>query len=265
MKQPSTHIKSFDFLDNLEVFQASDYLADFPMHFHDVISLTLVQRQCECTEVGDLKLLTPPGSLSLTYPDEIHANPNINDGSYAFLTYYLSPDVFRHFNGGKDFIFRERVIQDNHLYHLLFTWAINKQAPPEKEAHFTKIMHYLAQFHLLEKNKFNCEKKIDGPDLTEVLDFIQHNLNEKISLEMLANMLDLSRFAFIRRFKKVIGITPAQYLTIKRVEAAKKILRRGNSLVDTALSVGFYDQSHLTNNFKRLTGMTPKVYQTSSL
>lgn len=255
------NIQSFNFLDNIEVLQASDYLADFPLHFHDVVCLTLVQRECECTEVGNLKLLTPRGSISLTYPEEIHANPNVNDGSYAFLTYYLSPDVLRFFNGGKDYLFRERVVQDPHLYQMLYQWALAKEPLIQKEANFVQIMQYFAQFHLMDKKEISLEDIIEGVDFIEVLAFIQHNLQEKISLENLANMLDLSRFAFIRRFKKAIGITPAQYITIKRVEAAKKILRQGNSLVDTAFSVGFYDQSHLTNNFKKLTGVTPKVYQ----
>lgn len=256
-----THLQHFDFLDNIEMLHASAYTADFPLHFHDVVCLTLVRRECECTEVGDLKLLAPPGGISLTYPEEIHANPNINDGSYAFLTYYLSPDVLRYFNGGKDFVFRERVLQDPALFQMLYHWAFADKAGPFAEQQLADILTQLTTHHLLDKDQLRSTQLESPLNFQEILGYIQQNLDQKISLETLSKMLGLSRFAFIRRFKSQIGITPAQYITIKRVEAAKKLLRSGNTVVDTAFSVGFYDQSHLTNAFKKLTGVTPGVYQ----
>jgi AraC-like DNA-binding protein len=50
---------------------------------------------------------------------------------------------------------------------------------------------------------------------------------------------------------------PAAYRRALRVQAAQKLLRRGEPARDVALACGFYDQAHLTRHFKAVTGVTP--------
>ena len=261
MKIPITSVRRFGFLDSVEIFQARDYQQDFPLHFHDVLCLTLVQSGYECTEVEGKKLLSPIGSISLTYQEEIHANPNINDGSYSFLTYYLSPEVLRYFYGGKDFAFIERVVQDHSLFSMLYGWAQEEAPINIREQNLQSIIQYFVRHHIRPRGSNDNSSTISNRQLNDVLSYMNENLDSKITIEQLAKMADSDSFKFIRSFKKEKGITPIQYLTIKRVEKAKRLLKRGNTSVDTALSVGFYDQSHFTKNFKRLTGITPRVYQ----
>ncbi|MEL6357974.1 MAG: AraC family ligand binding domain-containing protein, partial [Bacteroidota bacterium] len=97
-----TQFKRYPFFDQLEVLNADGYLADFPLHSHDVVSLTLVRSGVETTRVKGKELRATVGSISLTYPDELHANPNLNGGDYNFTTFYLSPDLLYRLNGGKE-------------------------------------------------------------------------------------------------------------------------------------------------------------------
>lgn len=50
------------------------------------------------------------------------------------------------------------------------------------------------------------------------------------------------------------------FRTQRRIERAKSLLKKGLPFVQTALGVGFSDQSHFSNTFRRLTGATPKQY-----
>ena len=98
--------------------------------------------------------------------------------------------------------------------------------------------------------------------LKQVLDLIGDRLSEEISIEQMADYLDLSPFHFCHQFKKSVGITPHQYVMQQRVDLAKRMLKRQTiPLSDVAFDCGFSNQSHLGRVFKRYTGTTPKRYQ----
>ncbi|CAM5537911.1 AraC family transcriptional regulator OS=Streptomyces fumanus OX=67302 GN=GCM10018772_29740 PE=4 SV=1 [Streptomyces fumanus] len=50
----------------------------------------------------------------------------------------------------------------------------------------------------------------------------------------------------------------------RRVERARQLLLAGRAPADVATATGFYDQAHLTRHFKRLVGVTPGRYRTST-
>jgi len=83
-----------------------------------------------------------------------------------------------------------------------------------------------------------------------------------ITIEKLAAESCLSRKQFERKFSELIGITPKQYLKIIRLQYALYLRSRNNRLniTDLAHESGYYDQAHFINDFKQLTGFTPKHY-----
>lgn len=201
--------------------------------------------------------MAPKGSISLTNADEAHSNPNVNQQDYSFLTYYVSPDVIRYFCQQKTFTFSSRVVQDPALFQLFFQLA---QLSHPKEQSFETAIHYLVKHYIKQTGR----ERANNPGswkLEEVLAYIQENIESKILIKQLAFIADCSSFQLIRRFKKAKGITPAQYITIKRIEVAKQLLKQGNTVVDTALSVGFFDQSHFSHAFRKFCGMSPAAYQ----
>jgi AraC family transcriptional regulator len=100
--------------------------------------------------------------------------------------------------------------------------------------------------------------------LKQVLDYVHGHLDQEIKLETLACLLDMSQFHFSRLFKQSLGISPHQYLLQQRVEQAKQLLKHTDRLiVDIALDCGFNSHSHLSRQFRQLTGVTPKAYRAS--
>lgn len=98
--------------------------------------------------------------------------------------------------------------------------------------------------------------------LSQVLDYIDAYLDRNIKLADLAQLLDMSPFHFSRLFKQSIGMTPHQYLSQQRVERAKQLLKKTDRLIiDIALECGFSSHSHLSKQFRQITGMTPKAYR----
>lgn len=254
----SAILKRFDFLDQLEILEARGYQADFPSHLHEQLCLTLTTQGVECTQVNNQELISPFQGISLTYADEIHANPNKNNGSYSFLTYYISPDVIRYFSGYQSCFFRDRIILNAHLYRELFKYGGSSNQSEEK---FGDILRYLIQHYQINSKNHTIGEKMEKLDFSEVVSYIEYHFADPISIQFLARMKGLNRFSFIRNFKQFKGITPAQYVTLKRIEAVKKMLRKGEPIIEAALKSGFYDQSHMSRNFKKITGITPRSYQ----
>jgi AraC family transcriptional regulator len=102
-------------------------------------------------------------------------------------------------------------------------------------------------------------RSLTHPQLQQAIDYIHTHLERDLSLAELASVINISPTYFASLFKQSMGISPHQYVIQQRVEQAKLMLSKTDlAIADIALKVGFSSQSHLTQQFKRLTGMTPK-------
>jgi len=97
--------------------------------------------------------------------------------------------------------------------------------------------------------------------LRRVMDYIRSNLGRDLSLDNLAIVACLSPRHFVRAFRTSLGVNPHQYVLAERVREAKRLLAGPSAIVEVALKLGFASQSHFTDVFRRMTGMTPKRYR----
>lgn len=97
--------------------------------------------------------------------------------------------------------------------------------------------------------------------LKRVLDFIDGNLAESISLADLAAASGLTRMHFAAQFRAATGVRPHEYLLRRRIEHAQEMLRGSNEpIVDVALQVGFQTQAHFTSTFRKFVGQPPRAW-----
>jgi AraC family transcriptional regulator len=97
-----------------------------------------------------------------------------------------------------------------------------------------------------------------------VANFIEENLTEDISLGMLADLVRLSPYHFLRSFKRSFGEPPYRYYTGRRIERAKALLASPRaSVTEIGFQVGFSGTSAFSATFHRITGQTPTDYRRS--
>ncbi len=94
-----------------------------------------------------------------------------------------------------------------------------------------------------------------------VVIYIEENLTKELSLQKLADEIELSKYQLIRGFRKEEGTTPWKFLIEKRIKKVKELLKEGVSPGHAAVEAGFYDQSHMNKVFREITEQTPKEYQ----
>jgi AraC-like DNA-binding protein len=97
--------------------------------------------------------------------------------------------------------------------------------------------------------------------IQDILVYINNNLTEKITLDLLQEKFSISKYYISRSFKKQIGYTLVEYLTTKRILLAKELILNGMYANDAALEVGFLDYSNFYRAFKQITGMSPYEFK----
>lgn len=105
-------------------------------------------------------------------------------------------------------------------------------------------------------------KRHDIDRLKLVLQYIHSSYPQKLSLNDLARLSNLSKYYFCRFFKSAVGKTPMDYLHWYRVVQAEQLLRDTDlKVIDIALDVGFHDLSHFIRLFHKQTGTTPSRFR----
>ncbi len=93
---------------------------------------------------------------------------------------------------------------------------------------------------------------------------VHQDFAEEISVRELARLAGLSQSQFERRFRKVLGVSPKEYLIRVRVRNACRLLEQSDwTIARVANECGFYDHSHFSHAFRRAMGATPSAYRES--
>ena len=93
-----------------------------------------------------------------------------------------------------------------------------------------------------------------------ILDYIQENLAEPLSLDQIASQFYLSKHYLCRIFKSATGFSVMEYIIYSRVLRARQLLQEGVSVQQAGEMSGFSDNSHFIRTFGHLTGVTPGRY-----
>ncbi len=92
--------------------------------------------------------------------------------------------------------------------------------------------------------------------------WIDAHAHESIDLATVAGQVDLSPFHFLRIFRRVVGVSPHQYLVRARLRRAARLLASDSRpITDLALDVGFADLSNFVRTFHRAAGVSPKAFR----
>ncbi len=164
---------------------------------------------------------------------------------------------------GEDYMpyFTETVLFHNDLVpslRELHLMLMQEEKDFKKEEMFLLIIEQLISEydHVLDAKS----QQKSNSEIKSVCDFFESSYMKNITLNELSDLTGLSKYYLVRSFTKQKGISPYSYLETIRIGKAKKFLEQGIMPVDVALQTGFTDQSHFTNFFKKLIGLTPKQY-----
>lgn len=100
-----------------------------------------------------------------------------------------------------------------------------------------------------------------SPQIQLALRHIDENICAMLPLEELSEISGLSLSGFKQKFRRETGISPREYINIKKIKKAKELLSSGMSVTDTAFALDFSSSSYFSVLFKQMEDISPSEYR----
>ncbi|OUS23982.1 hypothetical protein A9Q99_25855 [Gammaproteobacteria bacterium 45_16_T64] len=124
------------------------------------------------------------------------------------------------------------------------------------------VLVELIRFHIHKEGSHNFIAALFDPQIGQALTLMHKHPDTHWTLELLASKVAMSRAAFARRFKEMVGQTMFQYLTTVRIRVASDLLRYSQQPVaDIAEAVGYVSDMAFAKVFKDQIGVTPVAWR----
>jgi AraC-like DNA-binding protein/quercetin dioxygenase-like cupin family protein len=257
---------------------------DHNWHFHSEYQLFIVLRGTGTRFIGDHVQSFRPGDLVLTGPDLPHlwrSDPEYFEGDSLLRTegivIYFPEDFFRNPFLEKLEMYSVRQLLAKAARGVSFTGAaaekvggMMKELREKKDfdgiLQLLKILQVLAgtdAFQLLANPGYsNSLKQSDTERMNQVHAHVMKNFREKITLEEVAAIANMTPSSFSRYFKMHANKTFSEFLTGIRIGyACKLIIEKKINITQACYDSGFNTLSNFNRQFKDLTGFTPLEYR----
>lgn len=124
---------------------------------------------------------------------------------------------------------------------------------------FRELFIVINQF--IKSNKSTTIKASGNPIVLKTISYIENNLAKTLSLKEIADYIGLDSFYLSHIFSKEVGTTIHKYVVKKRLNFAKKMLDEGYTVKQITKMIGFNDESHFIQTFKKEFTVTPNKYK----
>jgi AraC-like DNA-binding protein len=123
-----------------------------------------------------------------------------------------------------------------------------------------QIINYLARITYL--SKANQQSSAEKDILSVSTSYIEENLGQRITVEDVANFVNMGYEKFRKLFTLHYNISPGNYIIHRRIEASQRLLSQTDiSIKEVAFQLGYIDTYTFSKQFKKITGRTPSDFR----
>lgn len=246
-------------------------------HYHSAFEISACMKGGGIYNVGGREYPFSPGDLFVFSTDENHCVTQVEGPVFELINIQFEPRFLWSYKGLLQLFFNrsenfsnkfptghpttQKIFSNIHLIEKEFS-----ENKPENKLKISTILIEILIDMIRDFDYVDFEKDFSGytsipNELEKVITYINDNLDKDLSLEELAKTATMSRTYFCTVFKKFNGISPWDYITIKRVEKSIEMLKyTDKNTLEIASACGFNSSSNFYKAFKKITGKTPGEY-----
>lgn len=250
----------------IEAYQFEGIMQKFPNHFHEYYVIGFIEQGKRFLTCNNEEYTLNSGDIVIFNPQDPHACEQIDGRTLDYRCINIQPEVMSQYVQeitGQSYLprFKQTVLYQSDLavsLHELHQMILEGQTDFQKEELLLFLMEQLLRDYSATASPSHAEEL--SAEIKIICEYMESHYAENITLNHLIELTGLSKFRLLRLFTKEKGISPYRYLETIRINQAKRLLEHGILPVEVAFQTGFSDQSHFTNFFKKLIGLTPKQY-----
>lgn len=249
-------------IERMEAFFAQH---GFAPHRHDTYALGITLAGVHSFHYRSAIRHSLPGNAVVLHPDELHDGQAGTEEGFHYKILYIKPEIIQQVLGGHSLPFApDGISTDSRVVSAIAGFLKNLDnalEDLEEDDGIYDIAHALNEVF----GKRTHRKKLNYNAAERAREFMLDTSSEVISMGRLEEVAGTDRWSLSRDFRALFGTSPYRYLTLRRLDKAKGMIRSGLPLVDVATACGFSDQSHMTHHFSKAFGVSPRRWTTLML
>lgn len=242
--------------------QHRDYWSIDNMKVNEYDLIICLSGQAEF-KIGTNEFLLSEGSAFLIPPNDPISAKHIGDDFFIAVAQHFELKIFNELDFFKMINYFE-VIQFSDWTYIKTTLNRFKSLVSQKIKKFEQhsLFNIILQEFIYDSFKSsNIDKSKDYAFIFQMIDSINSNIREKDVLNLALKFSPYSSDYTTRKFKKIIGYAPKQYIIKTKLNLARNLLEQDITIKETAFHCGFSDELYFSRVFKKYLKISPREYR----
>ena len=218
------------------------------------------------------------GDMVILNPDEIHVSTRKDGVYFEKIVLHIKDSLLSPFGGDRNTFFdslsnkpkgmgnlipKEKVKELGLDQTVNYCLSLAEKGDFEAQMLITcKTVELLSELSKLTKNPEVTNKYVStNKTVNTIIEYINKHYTENITLEFLSNKFHFSKYHIAHLFKQNVGISPYDYLIIRRLYVCNNLIRANYTVKEACYSVGFHNYSNFYRLYKKHLNITPQQFK----